>query len=62
DLVFHDLAGWLMMPLALGMLWVELWLLQRLLIERPPAKLAPIRLVAPQPIGSSRRSGKRVRN
>jgi exosortase len=32
DLVFHDLAGWLMMPLALGMLWVELrllsWLLQ----------------------------------
>jgi exosortase len=35
DLVFHDLAGWLMMPLALGMLWAELWLLSRLLIERP---------------------------
>jgi exosortase/archaeosortase family protein len=27
DLVFHDLAGWLMMPLALGMLWTELRLL-----------------------------------
>jgi exosortase len=24
DLVFHDLAGWLMMPLALGLLWLEL--------------------------------------
>src|SRR5262249_6488193 len=23
DAVFHDLAGWLMMPLALGMLWIE---------------------------------------
>ena len=22
NLVFHDLAGWLMMPLALGMLWI----------------------------------------
>jgi exosortase len=22
DMVFHDLAGWLMMPLALGMLWL----------------------------------------
>ena len=24
DLVFHDLAGWLMMPFALGLLWIEL--------------------------------------
>jgi exosortase len=30
--VFHDLAGWLMMPLALGFLWLELLLLARLLI------------------------------
>jgi exosortase len=29
--VFHDLAGWLMMPLALGMLWLELKVLSRLL-------------------------------
>jgi exosortase len=27
DYVFHDLAGWLTMPLALGMLWAELRLL-----------------------------------
>jgi exosortase/archaeosortase family protein len=31
---FHDLAGWLMMPLALGLLGGELWLLGRLLIDR----------------------------
>jgi exosortase len=31
-MVFHDLAGWLMMPLALGMLLVELWLLGRILV------------------------------
>jgi exosortase len=32
---FHDLAGWVMMPLALGLLWVELWVLQRLFIDPP---------------------------
>jgi exosortase len=31
EAVFHDLAGWLMMPLALALLGVELWLLSRLL-------------------------------
>lgn len=34
--LFHDWAGWLMMPLALGMLWVELWLLTCLF---PPRRL-----------------------
>jgi exosortase len=34
--VYHDLAGWLMMPLALAILWFELWLLSRLLVEPPP--------------------------
>ena len=38
--VFHDLAGWLMMPLALAMLWVELRVLAFLLTE-PPAE-APV--------------------
>jgi exosortase len=28
--VFHDLAGWLMMPLALGLLWLEMLYLSRL--------------------------------
>jgi exosortase len=36
DLVFHDLSGWLMMPLALGMLWLVLKVLSFLLLE-PPA-------------------------
>ncbi|QDT63306.1 exosortase/archaeosortase family protein [Calycomorphotria hydatis] len=33
DAVFHDLAGWLMMPLALLLLWVELKILSNLIIE-----------------------------
>ena len=33
--VYHDLAGWLMMPLALSMLWVELKVLQNLFIDAP---------------------------
>src|SRR5439155_25277796 len=31
--VFHDWAGWLMMPLALGCLAFVLWFLSRLLVE-----------------------------
>ena len=30
DLIFHDLAGWLMMPIGLGLLWLEFFLLSRL--------------------------------
>jgi exosortase len=30
---FHDWAGWLMMPLALGLLWLELWILGRLFVK-----------------------------
>jgi exosortase/archaeosortase family protein len=41
--VFHDLAGLLMMPLALGMLMLELNLLNRLLI--------PVDRAAPMPRG-----------
>jgi exosortase len=36
--VFHDWAGWLMMPLALLFLWCELWILSRLFVveeDRP---------------------------
>ena len=33
--VFHDFAGWVMMPLALALLWLELQALSRLLIEVP---------------------------
>src|SRR5262249_12974359 len=45
--IFHDAAGWLMMPLALGLLGLELWLLSRLLPEvqasrRPRAVGLPV--------------------
>jgi exosortase len=33
---FHDFAGWLMMPFAVGLLWLELRVLARLLVEHPP--------------------------
>jgi exosortase len=33
----HDVSGWLMMPLALGILWIELGVLKRLLIQRESA-------------------------
>lgn len=49
DLVFHDLAGWLMMPLALGMLWGELRLLDHLLVERSTESLETIPFVHPSP-------------
>lgn len=32
---FHDVAGYVMMPLALGMLWVELKVLAALVVEAP---------------------------
>jgi len=33
DVVFHDLAGLMMMPIGILMLWGELWLLERLVID-----------------------------
>jgi exosortase len=40
---FHDLGGWLMMPLALGMLSVELKVLSHLFLDPPPAPPRPTR-------------------
>ncbi|MEX0678961.1 MAG: exosortase/archaeosortase family protein [Pirellulales bacterium] len=37
DMVFHDLAGWFMMPMALGLLYVEFQILSHLLIEEGQA-------------------------
>jgi exosortase len=42
--VFHDLAGWLMMPLALGLLGVELLVLKNLFLPAPSAE--PIKMVS----------------
>jgi len=36
--IFHDLAGWLMMPLALALLGIELQFLKRLVIAPPPLR------------------------
>lgn len=49
--VYHDLAGWLMMPLALLTLWLELWLLSRLLVappEKAPVTIGPQRAFDPR--------------
>lgn len=46
-IVYHDLAGWLMMPLALVMLWLELKFLSRLFIEPQDAGPLPVQLVPP---------------
>jgi exosortase len=45
-LVFHDLAGWLMMPTAIGLLWLEIALLKRLLLD--PIVEPEASLVAPR--------------
>lgn len=38
----HDWAGWFMMPLALGLLWLELQILERLTIPVETSQLKPI--------------------
>jgi exosortase len=52
DRFFHDVAGWLMMPLGLGMLGIEVWLLERLLVEGPQTARAGN--VAPAPVAARR--------
>jgi exosortase len=42
--VYHSVAGWLMMSIALGIIFIELKILSRLLVEPPPAALADIAL------------------
>jgi exosortase/archaeosortase family protein len=37
EMVFHDLAGWFMMPMALGMLYVEFQILSHLIIDEGAA-------------------------
>jgi exosortase len=45
--VFHDLAGWLMMPLALGMLFLELFVLGRLVVRVGGEVPKPTRVAVP---------------
>ncbi len=53
DTFYHDLAGWLMIPLALLLYWFEIWVLAHLLIETK-YEAAPLLL----DLGDSKRSGK----
>jgi exosortase len=61
DIVFHDLAGWLMMPVALCLLWVEIRLLAVLLVDPEPAGLPMLGLGSvprrcPEAAGADRRT------
>lgn len=51
----HDVAGWLMMPLALGLFWMELRFLSRLLITAESPQSQPLALLgaAPQAPGAN---------
>ena len=46
DVVFHDLAGFFMMPTAVVLLWLELGLLSKLLVEPGPTR--PISIGVPR--------------
>ncbi len=50
--VFHDWGGWLMMVLALGLLWLELAFLARLFLE--PVFLTPVPLTVARPTPGTR--------
>ena len=45
DKVFHDLAGWVMMPMALGFLYLEFQILSHLVIEDGPS--GPVKIGVP---------------
>ena len=52
EAVFHDLAGWFMMPLAVALLWIEMALLSQLLVDRVP--VGPVTVGVPSSGGSPR--------
>lgn len=56
--VYHDLAGWLMMPMALGMLWLLLKFLDHLIVEElakptPKALARHVHIPAPLPVSNT---------
>jgi exosortase len=62
---FHDAAGWLMMPIGLSFLWIELWLLSKLFIDVPAPLPARSRAAAPRwtagsPIPTSSKRGNKA--
>jgi exosortase len=62
EIVFHDLAGWLMMPAGLAMIGVELKVFSRLMVTPKPRSPLPIvlnRPTRPAAYGSRIKSSKR---
>jgi exosortase/archaeosortase family protein len=53
DVFFHDIAGWFMMPLALALLALELWILGRLFVVPPPPAQMPLGPLDANPFGSN---------
>ncbi|HEX5270017.1 MAG TPA: exosortase/archaeosortase family protein [Gemmataceae bacterium] len=51
---FHDVGGWLMMPFALALFWLELKVLARLLTDTAPA--GPVRVGLPGAAAPARRA------
>jgi exosortase len=47
DIDFHGWAGWFMMPLAIGLMWIELAILGRLLVAAPPEEQATMTFGTP---------------
>jgi exosortase len=47
EFVFHDLAGWLMIPIALVLLWLEILLLSRLVVVLPAHEAEDQPVLAP---------------
>jgi exosortase/archaeosortase family protein len=39
DAVFHDFAGWVMMPMALGLLYLEIYILGQLFVEEEESEM-----------------------
>jgi exosortase len=46
---YHDLAGWIMIPLALLMYWFEIWILSHILVEPEPKEPMPVGLTGLNP-------------
>jgi len=47
QMVFHDAAGWIMMPIALGFLFLGCQILSRLVIEVEPSEVRSVQFAAP---------------
>jgi exosortase len=45
DAFYHDLAGWLMIPAALGLYWLEVWVFSHIVVETSLAAVPVLELV-----------------